>query len=243
MYAFESRIRYSETDSEAKLSLEGLLDYFQDCSTFHSEDLGLGLEYLKEQNIAWVLSSWQIEIYRYPGLCEKVTVGTFPYDFKGYFGYRNFYMNDESGVCLARANSLWTLLDTRSMYPSRPTKLMLERYVLEERLDMAYASRKIVLPQDIREREAIEVHARHLDTNHHVNNVQFVGIAMEHLPEGYRIGQLRAEYKKQAFLHDVLHPFAAAQEDRFVVSLRDADGGIYANVEFQESGKERKCLD
>lgn len=39
MYSFKSKIRYSETDSRGRLSLEALLDYFQDCSAFQSEAL------------------------------------------------------------------------------------------------------------------------------------------------------------------------------------------------------------
>lgn len=58
MYAFDSRIRYSETDSEGYLTLDALLNYFQDCSTFHSEDVGLGIGYMKEIGQVWVLSSW-----------------------------------------------------------------------------------------------------------------------------------------------------------------------------------------
>ena len=57
MYAFDSRIRYSETDSEGYLTLDALLNYFQDCSTFHSEDVGLGIGYMKEIGQVWVLSS------------------------------------------------------------------------------------------------------------------------------------------------------------------------------------------
>ena len=45
MYTFESRIRYSETGSEGRLTMASLINYFQDCSTFHSEDLGLGVAY------------------------------------------------------------------------------------------------------------------------------------------------------------------------------------------------------
>ena len=72
MYAFDSRIRYSETDSEGYLTLDALLNYFQDCSTFHSEDVGLGIGYMKEIGQVWVLSSWQIVVNRYPKLGEKV---------------------------------------------------------------------------------------------------------------------------------------------------------------------------
>ncbi len=39
MYTFQSRIRYSEVGPDGRLTLESLLDYFQDASTFHSEDL------------------------------------------------------------------------------------------------------------------------------------------------------------------------------------------------------------
>ena len=60
MYAFDSRIRYSETDSEGYLTLDALLNYFQDCCTFHAESIGLGGDVLKARNRAWVLSSWQV---------------------------------------------------------------------------------------------------------------------------------------------------------------------------------------
>ena len=44
MYTFDSRIRYSETDETGALSLLGVINYMQDCSTFQSEDIGLGAE-------------------------------------------------------------------------------------------------------------------------------------------------------------------------------------------------------
>ena len=90
MYRFESRVRYSEVDSEKKLTLSSLLDYLQDCCTFQSEELGIGVEYLAGHQAAWVLSSWEIEILRYPEMGERIVTGTWPYDFKGFFGYRNF---------------------------------------------------------------------------------------------------------------------------------------------------------
>lgn len=236
MYTFDSRIRYSETDSRGQLSLEGLLDYFQDCSTFHSEDLGIGLEYLKAENLVWVLSSWQIVVERYPKLCETVSVGTFPYEFKGCFGYRCFFMKDENGNFLAKANTLWTLLNTQTMRPAKPTPQMIEKYCLEEKLDMDYASRKITIPAEGQLLEPIEIHAQHLDTNHHVNNGQYVRMAMSFLPDDFEIGQMRAEYKKQAYLHDVLYPLTAVSENVCTVSLQSAAGDIYANVELRRKG-------
>ena len=72
----------------------------------------------------------------------------------------------------------------------------------------------------------------HLDTNHHVNNQQFINMAIECIPENFAIRQMRAEYKKQAFLGDVLIPFVAENEGIYTVSLQDGEGKPYAVVEF-----------
>ena len=68
MYELNSRVRYSETDIDAKLSLTGIMNYMQDCSTMQSEDAGVGIGYLGREKKAWLLSSWQIVIGRRPVL-------------------------------------------------------------------------------------------------------------------------------------------------------------------------------
>lgn len=232
MYAFDSRIRYSETDSEGELTLNALLNYFQDCSTFHSEDVGLGIGYMKEIGQAWVLSSWQIVVDRYPKLGEKVKIVTLPYELKGFLGYRNFAMLDEEENYLAKANSLWSLLDMTTGKPVAVNEAMHKGYGIDEKLDMDYAPRKITVPEGGQMLEPIVVKKHHLDTNHHVNNGQYVSIAMEYLPDGFLIHQMRAEYKKQAFLDDVLYPCVVSVESGYVVSLRDEEGRPYVSVEF-----------
>ena len=236
MYTFDSRIRYSETDSEGKLSLDALLNYFQDVSTFQSEDLGVGVAPLKERNLVWVLAYWQIVVEEYPMLCDEVTVGTFPYAFRGCMGSRNFFMTDRSGNYYAKADSLWSLLDATTFKLSKVPQDIHGVYGMEEKLDMPYAGRKLSVPEEGIMKEAIEVKLHHLDTNKHVNNGQYVRMAGNFLPEGFVIGQMRAEYRRQARLHDKLYPFVAEYEQEgkevWVISLRDKEGNPYVNVEF-----------
>ena len=52
MYTFDGRIRYSEVDRSRKLTAEKTIDYFQDSTSFQSEDLGIGLDYMAERGIA-----------------------------------------------------------------------------------------------------------------------------------------------------------------------------------------------
>lgn len=231
MYVFDARIRYSEADCENKLTLEGLLNYFQDCSTFQSEDLGLGVKYLMELGQVWALSSWQIDVERYPEIGERVKVGTLPYDFKGFIGFRNFWMEDKEGRRIAAANSVWTLLDLKSGRPMRPSQEMIDGYRVEPRLDMEYLPRKIAIPEGGEAGTELVITRHHLDTNYHVNNGQYVKIALEYPEEDFEVRRLRAEYKKQAYLGDVFCPVVCRREGSYVISLNDRKGEPYAVVE------------
>ncbi|MBQ7776294.1 MAG: acyl-[Lachnospiraceae bacterium] len=225
-------IRYSECDGKNKLSIEALLNYFQDASTMQSEDLGVGFDYLMPRNLVWVLASWQIEIKRYPVLNERVVIGTLPHDFKGFLGSRNFVMKTREGEVLAVANTLWTLLNFDTMKPTTPPPDMLEKYPVEPRLEMDYGRRKIVVGPDGEKQEPIVVRKQHLDSNNHVNNAQYVSIAGDYLPEDFEIGGLRVEYKRQAHLNDVLVPYVVQDGDTIVVSLRDEEDVVFVNTEF-----------
>lgn len=238
MYHYDSRIRYSELDETGHLKIESLLDYFQDCSTFHSEDIGLGVDYFKKQHMAWVMCSWQIVVERYPELGERVRVGTLPYDFKGFIGYRNFLMTDAQGERLACANTVWSLIDTESGKPIRASREMIARYTLEPKLEMDYAPRRIEVLEEGKKGEPVQIKAHHLDTNHHVNNGQYVRIAMDSLQRECRIRQLRVEYKKQVYLNDTLIPYVSHTKDgRDIVVLKDEENNTCCITEMQEERK------
>lgn len=58
-------------------------------------------------------------------------------------------------------------------------------------------------------------------------------MAMECLPEGAQIRQLRVEYRNSAVYGDTIYPVYHQEEDLLKVSLNDSDGKPYAIVEFQ----------
>lgn len=232
-YTFESRVRFSEVDHTKQITLPGIINYFQDCSTFQSESFGLGVDYFADHKRAWILSSWQVVIERYPGLGESIRVSTWATDFKGLFGDRNFCMKDEDGQNIAYANSLWVYMDMEKGRPVRPMPHEIEAYGTSEALDMEYAPRKITLPKETEEKPAFPVRKYHIDTNEHVNNCQYVQMALEALEEDIPVRQMRAEYKKSAVYKDIIVPRVAKEDTRTVVELCDEEGKPYAVVEFQ----------
>ena len=234
MYRLDSRIRYSETDEDGFLTMTGIINYFQDCSTFHSEDCGVGVEFLKEEHRAWMLSSWRILAERYPRLGERVQVVTWPYAFKGIYGYRNFAILDMEDNYLVKANSIWFLCDTGTLLPVRVREEDTAPYGAEEPpLDMGEVSRKIPVPQEFVQGDPIIVNRYHIDTNHHVNNAQYVEMARQAAGESGKIQELRAEYKKAAVLGDTIIPRVSEIEKGKVLSLCSTEGKPYAVVWMQ----------
>ena len=232
-YTFESRVRFSEVDHTKKMTLPGIINYFQDCSIFQSESLGLGVDYLAERRKAWVLSAWQVEVLRYPEIAEAVSVHTWATNFKGMLGERNFCMRDQAGGRIACANSVWVYMDLEKGRPTRPPEEEISRYGTGEPLDMGQVSRKIMLPDRMEAKAPFAVKRYHIDTNEHVNNCQYVQMAMELMEDEAVVHHLRAEYKKSAVCGDMIIPRAGSDAGRTVIELCGRDGSPYAVVEFR----------
>ena len=237
MYTFESRVRFSEIDHHETITLPGIINYFQDCSTFHSEDMGLGIDALKKKQKVWILSFWQVIVNRYPGMGEKVAVSTWSTGFQGLYGTRNFQMKDANQEVLAYANSIWVYMDMEKGRPAKPDPEEIAAYGVEPALDMEYASRKIRLPETVVEGPAFPVRKFQIDTNEHVNNCQYIQMALEVMPECERASQVIVEYKKSAVLGDMIYPRTAEEEMRKVVILGNESGEIFATVEFKAKRK------
>ena len=230
MYSFDSRIRYSEVDFHKNLTLTGIVNYFQDTTTFHSESLGVGISFMNERNMAWVLNSWQIIINEDIDFGESIRVGTVPYDFKSMYGYRNFWIENNDKV-VVKANSIWVLLDTVTGMPVKVTDEIASAYPIGDKLDMNYGERKIKIVGEGVEKEAFRIKKYHIDTNGHVNNAQYIQFAEEYLPQDFKIRMIRAEYKKAAKYGNIIVPVVYLDEKKLTVSLNDQEGNIYAIVE------------
>ena len=176
-------------------------------------------------------------VERYPAMGEQIRTSTWAYGFRGFMGFRNFTMDTMEGERLAYANTFWTYINRENDFPVKLTERDTEGYGLEEKLEMDYAPRKIVLPKEYTKEDVFYVQKHHLDTNHHVNNCQYVQMAMDYLPENYKIYQMRAEYKQQARLNDQICPGKAEADGVTKILLNDRNNKPYAVVEFMEKRK------
>lgn len=233
MYSFDSRVRYSECDETGRLSLVGMMNYLQDCSTFQCEELGTGLADLRERGLAWILGGWQIEVDELPRFGDKIQVSTWCYDSTHTHALRCFAISDASGNKIVRADSQWFVFDFGR---GRATRVPEDQSVFLEstpRLDMAPLVRKIKPEGEGTECAPVVATEQNLDTNGHVNNAQYVLFAADALAQlGHRadLSRLVVQYRNMAFAGDTLVPRVYDDADGWVVTLTSPEGATYATV-------------
>ena len=232
-YSFESPVRFSEVDENAVMTIPALVDYFQDAASLQAEALGIGTAYLAAQKRGWLLLSWQIVIDRLPGIAEQVCSTTWGYSFRHMLANRNFTLTGGNGELCAWANSQWMLFDFANRMPVTVPENERVLYDPEEKLEMEYVSEKIrpiegVVPE---RHESFHVDMHHLDTNHHVNNGQYIKMAMSMVPDVKQIRQMRAQYLRQALLGDEISPVVYRKDRTVMISLNSSEGEPYCLVE------------
>lgn len=66
------RVRYSEVGVDGRLTLHHLINYFQDCSTFHLEDIGLGVEYFRTHQLAFLFYRGKLKLIAFQKKVKKL---------------------------------------------------------------------------------------------------------------------------------------------------------------------------
>ena len=232
MYSFNSHVRYSEIGEDGRLTISAAINYMQDCTTFHSEFLGLGVEVLKTINRAWVLTSWQIIIHDMPKFNDEIVVKTWPTDFKAFTGLRNFEISSPEGKPYVQANSLWAYVDTETGRPVKPADEEISSYKLEPPLDLGKFERKIKLPESMEELESIPVRKYQIDTNGHVNNCEYARMAEEYIPDGRIVKEINMEYRNSSYYGMKLIPKVSIDNNTVYVTLTDEEGKLCSALKF-----------
>lgn len=175
-------ICYSHLDAMRRVRLTALLDFLQDVATAHSDFLGLTLDNMRHDGAFWVLVSFDITLHALPHIDERITAETDSVGTKSVYGYRNFRIFGSDETLLLEASSVWVYMDLKS---KRPCRVPAEKAALFAP-DAARSTlpRKHALPMPPLETPVISyrVMRRDIDTNAHVNNVKYLELALETLP-------------------------------------------------------------
>jgi acyl-ACP thioesterase len=228
----------------------------QDCSEMWIDSEPEVKDYFLQQNMAQLLATRQVEIIRVPDYKEELTVTTSVYGMKPMFGFRNTYIYDAQGNPCYKTWSMGAFVDKVAGKLKRVDDATIQSMKLEPQLEMNYKDRRIILPKGRSSEshpslledgrvateldkvktegevlEPIKVLRADIDYNKHLNNANYVRMAMELLPEDFVVSGLRVEYRVAAKLGDCLTPTIYKIADGIIVSL-SIGNEVSAIIEF-----------
>ena len=220
MYSLNYKVTTSTCDSDGKLKLYSALQMMQDCSEMWIDSEQGVKDYFEKENMAQLLASRQVEVIRRPSFKEELTVTTSVYGMKSMFGFRNTFIYDAEGLPCYRTWSMGAFVDKGTGKLKKVDDQTISTMLLEPKLDMNYKDRRIILPKEGGTVLApVAVQRADIDYNKHVNNANYIRMAMELLPDGFEVKGLRVEYRVPAKLNDQLVPTVYQQDELFIVAL------------------------
>ena len=232
MYTLNYKVTTSCCDSEGKLKLFSALQMMQDCSEMWIDSEPTVRKFFTDNNMTQLLATRQVEVMRVPRFKEDLTVTTSIYEVMPMYGFRNTFIRDAQGQPCYRTWSMGAFVDLGTGKLARIADDAIASLTLEPKLEMNYRGRRIILPkQDGTVMEPVKVIRADIDYNRHMNNANYVRIAMELLPEGFEVRDMRVEYRIAAKLGDMLTPTLYPIDGGYIVALA-IDGEPSAIIEF-----------
>lgn len=236
MFSLEEYVTASKTGEDGRLKLVSFIDLMQDCSQLWLLSEVEFHNYFKENNITQLLVSRQFDMLRVPLYGEKLTTTTSIYECKGLYGYRNTVVYDEQNKACAVSWSMGTFVSLTSNKMTKIPQEVLNTVTIDNKVDMEYLDRKINIPNygNIQKLDPFKVLHNDIDMNKHMNNAQYIRLAIECLPDDFETKRLRIEYKLPAKKGDTIYPILSNSNDnkKIYISLNNDTGKAYAIIEF-----------
>lgn len=128
---------------------------------------------LGNENLAWVLVSWDIDLKSMPKFDENIELSTKALGHKSFYALRNFEIR-KSNQLIGQVKSLWTIIDL-----SKRTLASLPDSIKE---DFSQVDRKILKKYQVKESELerpyktidLQIYNTNIDSNGHVSNAVYL---------------------------------------------------------------------
>ena len=209
-----------------------LVNYMQDCSCFHSDEVGVGVFYLAPRSRGWFVTAYEIHINRMPKYMEQIIIKTYPYQVRGMMARRVYTIETQDGELLMYADSLWVLMDLENLRPARLTDEIVAAYPEDsDRPKFSFQRNKLRYNGQGQLVGRFKVNENHIDSNNHMNNSYYIDATRRFLPcEDF--STILVNYKKAALLFDELDVYLVELDHGYQVVLMK-DDEVYTIVEYK----------
>jgi acyl-ACP thioesterase len=237
MHARSFAPRYSDLGEHGDLSPTALLNILEDASFSHCDEAGWGVYRLVSAGFGWILLRGGLEMRRYPSGRETFTVQTWFSESKRFYGSREYRIETGSGEALGWGRSLWIFYSLERRRPVPILDEIVKAWAPDGTLAGPMELGEVGFPDSEPTAAAsFEVRRSDIDTNGHVNNVNYLAWALEAMPPEARkdrfLASIRGHFRREVtYGSTVKAAFAGPDESgamRHGVFASDSDGGYLA---------------
>lgn len=210
IFSKEFEITVSDITENNELSNKGILRILQEIACIHSAQVGYSINTVNQTNQSWVILNWKLHVYSRPCWNTKLHVSTWESNQRHISFYRDFEITDFDNNLVAVATSKWILLDLNKRTFAKLTPEILSKYpCTDKHVFTEPFNEKLVEPENSTFVKDYIVLQRDLDTNHHVNNLNYLDFAHEALPVNIsnNFNDVEIMYKSEAKLDDILEMY------------------------------------
>ena len=177
------KVRSYETDVNGRLQVPTLCKLLQEAATIHAADLGVSVESLIDDGCAWVLSRMHVIVDRWPRTDDEIVIATWPEALNRLTTERRFEVCMADGSVLARATTLWIVLDLERRRPIRVPSRIVDALSRHHVGDTPIRPDKQADPDPVERETDFRVRRSDLDMVDHVNNTSYVEWIVEAVPD------------------------------------------------------------
>jgi medium-chain acyl-[acyl-carrier-protein] hydrolase len=202
------RLRSYEVDFRNRLRLSTLFHFMQETASNQIEYQGVGIDVLRTDNVAWVLSRLLIVMHRYPGWGEEILVKTWPRGIERLFALREFLITSRQGEVLGRVTSNWLLVNLTTRRPKRLEEVFKRMPIDPGQRALDRRLEKLPPLESPEEAHSARAAYQQIDLNRHMNNAHYVGWILNSFSldfhQRYQLASLQINFLAETRFGEVL---------------------------------------
>lgn len=176
------KVKWFETDASGKLSITSICNFLQETAWNHANHLGLGYSAISKDNIAWVIISYQIELFKYPVWLDEIIVETWPSGVEKLYANREFFVKDINGNIMLKVSTKWLIIDMKSRRPQKPDALKDIMHLVNPEKATSFESFHFPGNINLEKIGSYIVKYSDIDLYGHVNNSKYIQWVMDSIP-------------------------------------------------------------
>ena len=229
-YRMKTEVNVHDVDFNGVAKTSSIMRYIQTAAQCQLTDGGMSYDNLKERNRAFILSRLKLEVLKPLRAYAPITAVTYPCESRGYSFLRCYALESE-GEIVARAISVWALIDTESKALVKVNDFNLGLPTLPQNGLILSAMK---LPTTITDVGGYGVHYGDVDQNRHMNNTKYPDMYSNFLPlNGKMIRSITINYANEAQIGEKLRVLRAEDKGLYYFRTMRSDGKVNSEAEIE----------